>query len=232
MSARSLWKEKSSETEIFSQKLRGLVPFPLEVKFNQNRSIYLSLLERKWNFARLSVHLCFLEAPTSVLLALATFVIGGQGIKKAHSTLRQFIQTEQSKHFFEPKNLNPVGKVYDLRPMYDSVNRHYFNGSLDLNLTWFGKSSRRRRRRVTFGVYQDSLRLVKIHSLLDDVAIPDYFLSFVLYHEMLHAVVPGYHDEKGHFRVHGPEFKKREKEFLFYKEAKLWEKENKEKFFN
>jgi hypothetical protein len=228
MLVKSLWSEKSSD---FLIKLRALVPLTLEVKFNQNRTSFLTLLERRWNYARVSIHECFLEAPTPVLLALATFIMGNRGVRKAQTVLRQFIQKQSAQLNHAPKKLEPIGKVYDLNPLYHSINQEYFEGRLNLNLTWFGKVGKKPRRKVTFGLYQDSLRLVKIHSMLDDISIPDYFLSFVLYHEMLHAVVPGYHDETGHFRVHGPEFKRREKEFLFYKEAKVWEKENKNMFF-
>lgn len=231
MSVKSSWNARSSEA--FLLRLRALVPFPLEVRFNQNRTLYVHVLERRWNCMRLSLHVAFLEAPAPVVLALASFIVGERkGAKQSLQLLKRFVQEYQSKVYRTPKALNPVGTVHDLRPLYHEVNREYFMGELNLGLTWFGDPSRRPKRRVTFGVYQDSLRLVKIHSLLDDSRIPEFFLAFVLYHEMLHAVVEPYYDAKGRYIVHTPEFKRKERRFRFFKEASQWEKENKQTFFN
>ncbi|MEJ7703308.1 MAG: hypothetical protein WKF47_06460 [Geodermatophilaceae bacterium] len=61
--------------------------------------------------------------------------------------------------------------------------------------------------------------------------MPLWFLEYVMYHEMLHSVVP---DEIGpsgrRRRVHTDEFYRREKEFPQYRRARRWEDENLARF--
>lgn len=67
--------------------------------------------------------------------------------------------------------------------------------------------------------------------MLDDAFYPPYFVAFVVYHEMLHNVVPGKTDAMGYYRVHTPEFKRLEKQFAEYDMAMKWEKKHKELIF-
>jgi hypothetical protein len=55
------------------------------------------------------------------------------------------------------------------------------------------------------------------------------FLQYILYHEMLHSVVP---DEMvgGRRRVHTEEFNRRERQFPRYGRARRWEQENLARF--
>jgi len=52
----------------------------------------------------------------------------------------------------------------------------------------------------------------------------------VLYHEMLHSVVPDETDAAGRRRVHTEEFYRREKAFPRYRLARKWEDENLARF--
>jgi hypothetical protein len=65
--------------------------------------------------------------------------------------------------------------------------------------------------------------------LLDQQFVPLWFLQYVLYHEMLHSVVP---DEvsRGRRRVHTEEFNRRERQFPRYRRARHWEEENLPRF--
>lgn len=217
-------------------KLRGHLKIDVELVINENRSTMLNVLEKKRGRARLSVHKMFLDAPDEVIGAVAHYVRGTRRNKSAHNlVLRGFIQENLSR-FDVSNRLNPhrlvqVGRFYDLNPLYQQINQRYFEGKLDLLFTWYGNWGRNSRRRVTFGLYQDNLKLVKMHRILDDPFFPDYFVAFILYHEMLHAVVPGYVDENGYFRIHGPAFKERERLFEHYERAITWEKKNKKHFF-
>ncbi len=103
--------------------------------------------------------------------------------------------------------------------------------NLNLTITWFGKPGLRNRSRVTFGLYHDPLKLIKIHRLLDSPSFPEYLVSYVIYHEMLHCVCPAYVDEKGVNRIHSKEFKEKETEFCHYELAQEWIREHQELFF-
>lgn len=220
----------------FKQKIAKHLKIKLELVINENRSTMLSLLERKRDSARLSMHRMFLEAPDPVISAIAHYVRGTQKDRQDQSlVLRGFIQQSLQcvdySHRVDPRKLVHEGRLYNIGHLYEQINKDYFDGRLDLKITWYGTWGKKNKSRITFGQYFDALKLVKIHRVLDDPFFPDYFVSFVVYHEMLHSIVPGYVDETGRFRTHGEAFKLREKEFEHYEIATEWERKNRLLFF-
>lgn len=214
MSAKSSWNAS------FEKRLQRYLSFPVQLVINENRSTVLSIRGR-----RLSVHKMFLEAPDEVVRELARYAMG----KRTKPILRHFIQST-TYEADEELLLDSKGRVYNLQEMMEEINDNYFEGRHNLTIGWFGRMQKKRRH-ITFGQYLKDSRAIKIHRLLDDPFFPRYFVAFVIYHEMLHAEIPGYHDERGYFRIHGPEFKRREKEFHAYARARRFEKANREKIF-
>ena len=124
------------------------------------------------------------------------------------------------------------GVHYDLKSVYDRLNALYFNDQLDLSITWFGHPSRKVKSHRILGLYVFESRLIKIHRLLDHPRFPPYFISYIVYHEMLHSVLPPQKRKKGRCRIHHGEFKEREKCFAEYEQARQFEKQNLNLFFN
>jgi len=83
---------------------------------------------------------------------------------------------------------------------------------------------------MTYGLYSDSLKLIKVHRLLDRSVCPEFYVAFVIYHEMLHEVHKPYMGVSC-TRIHTPEFKAQEKQFKHFKEAVAWEKKSRRLFF-
>lgn len=221
--------------EELCQKLQMHLDCDLELVINENKSTMLSVLGKDRKRTRVSLHRMFLDAPEEVISAVAHYVRGTRRERHTKDLLiRGYIQTNLSRFNYSPlvdkEKLESVGRHYDLTKMYEYLNERYFNNRLQLNICWFG-TKRRRRSRMVFGQYFEHLKLIKIHRLLDDPFYPPYFVEFVVYHEMLHDVVPGYIDEKGLFRTHGAEFKAREREFKEYHRATAWEKAHRDHFF-
>ena len=217
----------------------------LDVEINDNRSTMLRVLERQRGMSRVSIHRMFIDAPDHVLEAVAQYIQGH--LHDAHGAynrvLRTYIQQELARcdysHRVDHKRLVTQGTCYDLQAIYDALNARYFNHQLNLRVTWYGVSPRQRGARsrartplrLTFGLYYDSLKLIKIHRLLDDPFFPPYFLSYVVYHEMLHEVIPGEVDARGLFRVHTKAFQAAERQFIDYVRATHWEVQHKEQIF-
>lgn len=227
MSVKSSWNVSSEQLQ---QKLARHLNFKLDLVINENRTIMLNMLGRR----RLSIHRMFVDAPDDVICAVASYVRGKEK-KKTQLVLRTYIQsrleTLDYSHRVNRQKLHTKGKVYNLQEIYNALNLVYFGGKLDLGITWYGMWGKKRRQRVTFGEYHDSLKLIKIHRMLDDTFFPPYFVSFVVYHEMLHNIIRGHKDQRGLFRVHTQEFKRRERAYHDYERAMAWEKRNKEKIF-
>lgn len=230
--------ERDLLVEKFHKKLKRHLDFPCELIVNENRSTMLHILERKREYARLSVHRMFLDAPEEVVLAIAHYIRGSRREKEERDRrIRSYIQSNLPRFDYSDRldvsKLETQGRFYDIKEIFDELNCRYFQSALSLALTWFGDSCRPTKRsfRIVFGQYFDHLKLIKVHRLLDDPFFPRYFVEYVLYHEMLHHVVRGFVGENGRYRVHGPDFKRRERLFIDYERAIKWEEEHKEALF-
>lgn len=214
------------------REIEETVKKKVKLRINDNRSTMVSV---KWepDCTRVSMHRMFLEAPKNIMDALACH------IQTENSNLcpsvKAFIEEKLTTFDYSSKlnenNLCTKGQVYDLQALYDEVNEKYFDGELGLKITWYGRKQRGRRAQVTFGLYQEATKLVKIHRMMDSTFFPEYFVKFVIYHEMLHHVCRSYYDDKGNHRVHTDEFKKREQEFEHFELANLWMNKNYNNFF-
>jgi predicted SprT family Zn-dependent metalloprotease len=219
--------------EHVERKLSERSGFRLQLIINENRSDVLAILDRGQNWAKVSMHRMFLEAPENVIDAVANYV---QALdKSAFSVIRTYISENFHRfdysHRIDPRNLETRGKFYDLQKIYDQVNQEYFERQIKLKITWLNRIPKKSCSRIIYGQYFQALRLIKINRLLDDPAFPEYFVAYVIYHEMLHHVVPYFVDEKGLTRIHSKEFKEREKLFRHYRAAKDWEQEFRYSFF-
>ena len=126
--------------------------------------------------------------------------------------------------------IDNLGKVYNLQEIYHRLNADYFEKKLDLAITWFGSEDRAAKRRRLLGSYNQKKQLIKIHRLLDNTRFPEYFVSYVVYHEMLHHVCPP--KRWGKRRIHHEDFKVRERKFQDFALAKRWAQDNRKEFFS
>jgi len=128
-------------------------------------------------------------------------------------------------------NLEHEGECFDLRAIFDRLNARYFRGRLrGYKVVWGRRRKRRAKEYFVFGTIQEEDRVIRINPRLDQPFVPRWFLEYVLYHEMLHSVVPDEVDAAGRRRVHTEEFNRREREYPSYRRARRWEEENLARF--
>ena len=128
-------------------------------------------------------------------------------------------------------NLRHEGTHFDLRAIFHDLNERYFHGRLrGYNIMWGRRRKHRPREHFIFGTIQEEDRVIRINPALDQPFVPLWFLRYVLYHEMLHSVVPDQKLSANRRRVHTDEFKRREREFPHYRRARRWEEENLSRF--
>src|SRR6478736_6061171 len=124
-------------------------------------------------------------------------------------------------------NLQHEGKYFDLRAHFDRLNDRFFGGKLrNYKVMWGRKRKRRPKEYFIFGTIQEEDRVIRINPALDQPFVPAWFLRYILYHEMLHAVVPDETLSRNRRRVHTEEFNRRERQFPGYRRARRWEEEN------
>lgn len=216
----------------FQKKLENDLKKSVKLIINDNRSTMLSV---KWepDCTKVSLHRFFVDAPDNIMNSLACYI--RQEEKTISSSVRSFIEDNMRKldysHLLEKMKLDTIGKIHNLTFFFDEINQEYFDNKIDLNITWFGRRKQKNRSQVTFGLFYEPLKLIKIHRLLDSPDVPDYMVSYVIYHEMLHYVCPSYFDERGKHRIHNKEFRERELKFRHYRIAQDWIEKNRERLF-
>lgn len=124
------------------------------------------------------------------------------------------------------------GEHYHLKQIYDQVNAQYFEGKLELRISWVGSKKSMPRTQVMFGSYNQKTKLIKIHRRLDQPHVPPHFIAFIVYHEMLHHVLPPILVNRRRRKVHHPAFLEREKQFDEYSLAKAFSDTMKKSWFS
>ncbi len=128
-------------------------------------------------------------------------------------------------------NLEHGGRCFDLRRIFDDLNTRHFRGRLrGYKVVWGRRRKQLPKEYFVFGTIQEEDRIIRINPRLDQKFVPLWFLKYVLYHEMLHSVVPDEVDSSGRRRVHTEEFNRRERQYPGYRRARRWEEENLARF--
>jgi len=200
----------------------------LELRLTNNHYSMISV-RRKSDGYRLSLHQMFVGAEPRVVRALARYVVHND--RRASTLLGEYI--EQNQHIIRQQvrrprrlTLRTTGRYHDLQAIFDKLNAECFTGTLDARITWGPTTSRRQRRRsIKMGSFAVEDRIIRIHPALDQSCVPEYFVSSIVFHEMLH----GKHEvrrENGRRRFHTPAFLAEERLFPEYERACAWEKQN------
>ena len=106
------------------------------------------------------------------------------------------------------------GRVYNLEKIFRRLNQQYFGGALEQPaLTWS-----QRRTRTLLGQHNDVHGLITISKTLDSEEVPEWFVEYILYHEMLHIKHPA-RTINGRRYHHTKAFLAEEQRFPAYDEA-------------
>ena len=190
---------------------------PAGLTLTRNRVSLLSIQFDASGAARVRLSQMFLTAPDEVITAL------GQYLAKRSRAAWQVVGRYVASLAPTPQPARAVrlparGKVYHLGVIRDHVNQLYFNGGVDCQIGWGRQGQpkqRARTRSIRYGSYNKAQNLVRINPLLDDSRVPAEFIEYIVFHEMLHAVVPS---EKGDSRWahHHETYQTMEKRFPDY----------------
>ncbi len=210
--------------QALERKLRAAFGGSVILSITDNRhSIITHRVKKGTLHAR--VHHMFLDAPAQVVDALVRYVTRGD--RDASSTLGDYIDDNGSR--LAPRRRDAAlvtsGKHHDLREIFEKLGDRYFDGAFNCFITWGKRPTTRakKRRTIRLGSYSAVDRLIRVHPVLDQKWVPRYFVAYIVYHEMLHHVIPGSRG-LGRVNLHPPEFKEREKDFRHFERALAWEK--------
>jgi predicted metal-dependent hydrolase len=195
---------------------------PVSLTITDNSSSMLSIREQR-GIVYVRLHRMFLDAGEDVLKEIVLLVKRRRG---ETPLLRNFLKQNghriRKPHPRKP-NIRLAGSRRDLGKIYEALNREYFCSRISCAITWGAKGAKRAVRKRTLGSYCRRTDTIRINPVLDSKTVPEFFLEFVVYHEMLHADI-AVSEKNGRRQVHSKEFKKREKLFRQYDRATAWEK--------
>ncbi len=217
-----------SEVQSLHQKLNEYLK-GVEVVLTDNRRRMVSAKKRRGRH-KLRLHHMFVGCDGETIEALAALAKGGDDLDEARRVIKEYIADNRDEISFDvdPEELEARGEHHDLQKMLDKWRRKLGHDILeDVVITW-GRYGRGRRT-IRFGSYDFDRKLIRIHPALDQQWVPPFFVEFIVYHELLHALHPPVENDSRRI-VHTDEFCKMEREFPRYEEALTWERSNLARF--
>ena len=177
---------------------------------------------------QIRLHHMFLDAPGVVQEALVRYVVEGERVSS--QVVGKYIEDNGYRiRASRPVSMPLVtqGATHDLYTIFHAVNDKYFGGAVDALITWGRRRPRavvkKPRRSIKLGSYSATERLIRVHPALDRSWVPRYFVSYIVYHEMLHHVLPS-SQGNGRRMLHPPLFLARERLFRDFDRALAWER--------
>ncbi len=169
------------------------------------------------------------DSPPEVMRALAFVLVArllGKKVPPVHDrTYRDYSLTPQVMRSSDiarrrrgRKMISSAqGSVYDLERMFSKLNRRYFDSNLEKPaLTWS-----QRKTRSILGHHDRVYETITISKSLDSTQVPEWFVEYILYHEMLH-IKHAARMINGRRYYHTTAFRLDERRFARYEEAQRW----------
>ncbi|PKA14749.1 SprT-like domain-containing protein [Leptospira haakeii] len=201
----------------------------VELKFypyrngNHSISFHNGILSAKFHTSLMGAREEIIFAFISLLISKLLGLKPKQAWKEEVAEFLNSLPESGSTNF---KKLKENGIAYDLKLILDKISSLYFP-KIDTKILSIGWADRLGRRRL--GSYEKRNMNIRISPILDHKEVPIYVLEHVVHHEILHHILPS-RIKNGHNSIHSPEFKRKEKEYVRYREAINWLKMEYPKF--
>ncbi len=217
-----------AEARRLADRLAQRLGAPVALAVTDNRCSLISARKERGTW-KLRLHHLFLGCDEATEEALAHFALGRRP-KTTARVLDAWIAAHAHRVRVDPAAgprapAPPKGRHHDLQAIFDRLNAEYFDGRIVARIGWGRWPGRRRRRSMKMGAYDHEARLIRVHPALDQAWVPEYYVAYVVYHEMLHQIVPV--ERRGRRIVHHtPRFRALERRYAHAEAAEAWEAEN------
>jgi len=211
--------------QLLERRLSAAAGEPVLLSITDNRRSMIRHF-RKDGVLRVRIHHMFVDAPAAVQESLVRYVV--QGDREASALVGKYINDNMHRIRADRRRrrkLRTRGTHHDLLAIFRELNDKYFDGQVDALITWARRPPKRSKPRKTIklGSYSATERLIAVHRVLDRAWVPRYFVAFVVYHEMLHHLIPAVRTN-GRAALHPAAFREREKMFRLHDRACAWER--------
>jgi hypothetical protein len=232
-----------------AQALQSRSQLPVVLTITDNRRTMLSV-RRGPALIEVRLHHMFVQGDSELWAGLADYLFSQD--RSAAQCIARFVAQHREQIRRVPKGTaaalaartpgrvaRPAAGVHhDLDEIFHSVNARYFDGAVDAQIAW-ARAARGSatgelraahrpstvRRSIKLGSYNSRDRMIRVHPALDAAFVPRFFVEYIVYHEMLHQVVPP-EVQDGRREMHCARFKARELLFEDYRAALAWERDN------
>ena len=182
----------------------------------------------------LRLHSMFRAAPPDVREAVADLLRAGRRAKRSCALLDAWIAATLPRHpppRVPDASLSQRGRHHDLARIAAGILSKELASDFGPSrpaprVTWGRTRGRSPRRAMRLGSYDAEIDVVRVHPALDQEGVPESFVRYVLFHELLHAVHPPVRGEDGRWIRHGREFQERERRYEGLERALTWERRN------
>jgi hypothetical protein len=214
--------------QALERRIEAAFQGPVQLAVTDNRRRMVTRTRAKGTL-RIRAHMMFLGAPERVLDALVRYVVSDE--RQASQTIGEFI--DANAHLIRasrsvPGPLRSRGKVHDLMEIFAQISATYFGGAVgDVLIAWGRRTRARGKQRcsIKLGSYSAVERLIRVHPVLDNEWVPRYFVSYIVYHELLHHLIPALR-VSGRAILHSRDFVRKERQFRHFERALAWERKN------
>jgi predicted metal-dependent hydrolase len=170
----------------------------------------------------------FIDAPPAVLLAIGRILLAKLNKKRVPKKDKKIydeylgsrtLQQGVSRVLPGRKRSLAIiyGRHHNLHDSFGRVNKTYFQDTMEKPLlTWSPRKAKR-----TLGKYDPDRDAVIVSRMLDSPVIPEEFIDFIMYHELLHKK-HGILVRGARRQVHTRAFKKDEQKFSTYEKMKAF----------
>lgn len=223
--------------KVFSEAFRQLDPngrrfrlstSDIEVRFYPYAGLHHTIRLRAGRvYVRLSD--IFQNAPPEVIRALAFLLVARllsrktpaahERVYRAYAFSPQVLRASDLARQKRGRKVisSAQGKTYDLDRLFAKLNRRHFDGEIEKPvLTWS-----KRRARSILGHHDAVHNTITISKALDSPDVPEWFVEYILYHEMLHIKHPA-RLIRGRRYYHTPAFRSEEQRFPRYQASQDW----------
>ena len=225
--------------EAWSVYLSSELDARVDVVFTRARRTVLKL-EPRGPLRTVRMNAFFAHAPDPVREAVVSWIRSGRRARRKLELLDAWVETQiEVVERLEPRavRISTRGRVHDLEALGAQLRArefaNEFAGADDAQglpefprVTWGRATRSRTRRTLRLGSFDYWSGLVRMHPVLDQPAVPESFVRYVLFHELLHAALPAERGNGGRRVYHGREFRRREQAYSGTQGALEWEKQH------
>ncbi len=230
--------DSGAEAELDAHRMRiqgyltVYMPEPVKLVFTKNHSTMISFRRRE-GCIYLRLHKMFRHADENMLNHLLDFLKTKKN--RDSSAINKFIadhsQEIDSNKSVRRSMLEVQGRYFNLEEVLARTAERYFGGQVDVSIGW-GRAPNVRKRKGRFktisralATYSYNERIIRVSPILDAPDIPSYVIDWIVYHEILHHVIPVKKSGSKHI-YHSAQFRSLERGFEHFEKAKKWETEN------